>query len=255
MSITARVCYRLLQKAIISGEVGFMIEVRRSEQRGRSRQDWLDSRHTFSFADYFDPNYMGFRALRVINEDRIAPAAGFPSHPHRDMEIITYVLDGALAHQDSLGNGSTILPGEVQRMSAGTGIIHSEFNSSTTAPLHLLQIWILPRTRGGKPGYEQQKFTRSGGAGGFVALAAPPEEAAAVRINADARLYMAVFEARQWASFELAVNRFSWVQIARGEMILNGIALGEGDGAAVASETRLDFEAASDAEVLLFDLA
>jgi redox-sensitive bicupin YhaK (pirin superfamily) len=232
-----------------------MINVRRSDERGRGRFDWLDSRHTFSFADYFDPNHMGFRALRVINEDRIAPGAGFPSHPHRDMEIITWVLEGAVAHKDSLGNGSVIRPGDVQRMSAGTGIIHSEFNASSTEPLHLLQIWIMPNERGIKPGYEQEAFDRASARGRFALLAAPKDEPGVVTISADARLLVGTFEPHERASFELAPGRHAWVQMARGELIMNGQALRAGDGAAISAERKIDFEAATAAEVLLFDLA
>jgi len=232
-----------------------MIRVRRSDERGRGRFDWLDSRHTFSFADYFDPNQMGFRALRVINEDRIAPGSGFPSHPHRDMEIITYVLEGAVAHKDSLGNGSVIRPGDVQRMSAGTGIIHSEFNASSTEPLHLLQIWIMPNERGIAPGYEQEPFDRGSARGRFALLAAAKDEGGIVTISADARLLVGTFEPHERASFEIAQGRHAWVQMARGELIMNGQALRAGDGAAISAERKIDFEAATAAEVLLFDLA
>jgi redox-sensitive bicupin YhaK (pirin superfamily) len=232
-----------------------MIQIRKADARGASRLDWLDSRHTFSFADYHDPEQMGFRALRVINEDRIAPGAGFPSHPHRDMEIITYVLEGAVEHRDSLGNGSMIRPGEIQRMSAGTGIVHSEFNASRTEALHLLQIWLLPGQRGIAPGYEQRPFDRAAARRRFALLAGPEGGANAVTINQDATLSVAMLEAGESAAHEIAPGRHLWVQIARGGVMLDGERLSAGDGAAVSSQAALKIVAADSAEVLLFDLA
>jgi redox-sensitive bicupin YhaK (pirin superfamily) len=210
-----------------------MIQVRKAAERGASRTDWLDSRHSFSFADYHDPEHMGFQALRVINEDRIAPGAGFPSHPHRDMEIITYVLEGAVEHRDSLGNGSVIRPGEIQRMSAGTGIVHSEFNSSRTEPLHLLQIWLLPGERGIAPGYEQRPFDRSKARARFALLAGPEGGSQAVVIHQDATLSVAILQAGESAVHELAPGRHAWMQIARGAVTLDGERLSAGDGAAI----------------------
>jgi len=232
-----------------------MIRLRKAAERGASRLDWLDSRHSFSFAEYYDPQQMGYRALRVINEDRIAPGAGFPPHPHRDMEIITYVLAGAVEHRDSLGNGSVIRPGEIQRMSAGTGIVHSEFNASVSEPLHLLQIWILPGERGLKPGYEQRAFDRAVAGGRFAALAGPAGSGAPVTIHQDATLAVAMLEAGQSASHRLAGERHVWLQIARGAVRLDGERLSAGDGAAVSGVQELAIAAEEPAEALLFDLA
>jgi quercetin 2,3-dioxygenase len=234
---------------------GTMIQVRNAAERGASRLDWLDSRHSFSFADYYDPEQMGFRALRVINEDRIAPGAGFPSHPHRDMEIITYVLEGAVEHRDSLGNGSVIRPGEIQRMSAGTGIVHSEFNASRSEPLHLLQIWLLPGRRGIAPGYEQRPFDRAGARGRFVLLAGPEGGPNAVTLHQDATLSVALLEAGQSAIHELAPGRYAWMQIARGGVTLEGVRLNAGDGAALDGQGALKIAASESAEILLFELA
>lgn len=232
-----------------------MIQVRKATERGTSRTDWLDSRHSFSFADYHDPEQMGFRALRVINEDRIAPGAGFPSHPHRDMEIITYVLEGAVEHRDSLGNGSVIRPGEIQRMSAGTGIVHSEFNSSRTEPLHLLQIWLLPGKRDIAPGYEQRPFDRRSASGRFALLAGPEGGSQAVTIHQDATLSVAILQAGESAVHELPPGRHAWLQIARGTVTLDGERLSAGDGAAIDEPGALTITASEPAEVLLFDLA
>ncbi len=232
-----------------------MIQLRKAAERGASRLDWLDSRHTFSFADYYDPKQMGYRALRVINEDRIAPGAGFPSHPHRDMEIITYVLAGAVEHRDSLGNGSVIRPGEIQRMSAGTGIVHSEFNASPSEPLHLLQIWLLPGERGLAPGYEQRPFARDQARGRFALVAGPAGGSDAVTIHQDATLSIAILEAGESAALELKPGRHAWVQIARGGVTVDGQQLSAGDGAAVSGQAAVRMAASEPAEVLLFDLA
>jgi hypothetical protein len=232
-----------------------MITVRPSEQRGHFNHGWLDTYHTFSFADYFDPNHEQFRSLRVINEDVVAPGQGFGTHPHRDMEIITYVLDGALQHRDSLGNGSIIRPGDGQRMSAGTGILHSEFNPSPTEPVHLLQIWILPERKGIEPSYEQKAFPPQDKQGKWKVIADGKPADGAVKIHQDVRLSVASLEAGETIAYSLAEGRHAWIQIARGSITLNGTALKQGDGAAVSQESELTIIANSAAEVLLFDLA
>jgi quercetin 2,3-dioxygenase len=232
-----------------------MINIRRSEQRGGGNFGWLNTRHTFSFDTYHDPNFMGFRSLRVINEDVVAPGEGFPTHPHRDMEIITYVLDGALGHKDSLGTGSTIRPGDGQRMSAGSGIRHSEMNASDTDPVHLLQIWILPSRRGIEPSYEQKAFPAEEKQGKLRVIASSDGENGSVTINQDARLYVSLLAPGQKVTHQLADNRYAWLQVAKGAVELNGKLLNQGDGAAVSEETKLTIEGKQDAEVLLFDLA
>ena len=232
-----------------------MITVRRSAERGLAELGWLTSRHTFSFGSYHDPRHMGFRALRVINDDWIAPGAGFDPHGHRDMEIVTYVLEGALEHNDSLGTGSVIRPGEVQRMSAGTGITHSEYNHSPTEPVHLLQIWIVPETAGLPPGYEQRDFPAAERRGRLRLVASRDGRDGSVTIHQDAALYAAVLEAGEAVSHGAKPGRHAWLHVARGAVDLNGHALEEGDGAAASDETRLDISAASDTEILLFDLA
>jgi hypothetical protein len=232
-----------------------MIEFRDRMARGRTSIGWLDSRHSFSFGGYHDPKHMGFRALRVINEDRVIPGAGFPAHSHRDMEIISYVLEGKLRHQDSLGNGSIILPGEVQRMSAGTGITHSEYNASADAPVHFLQIWILPDKTGASPGYEQKPIEGEKSRGRLRLAAGPKGTDAIVTIQQDALMYVSRLDADATVSHELRPGRGAWLQVARGVVALNGTEMKDGDGAAVAAEPRLAIEAMTEAEVLLFDLA
>lgn len=232
-----------------------MIAIRKSAARGHANHGWLDSYHTFSFANYYDPNYMSFRSLRVINEDIINPGKGFGTHGHRDMEIITYVLEGALEHKDSLGTGAVIKPGEVQRMSAGTGIQHSEFNHSQTDPVHLLQIWLLPDTNGLSPSYEQRDFPVAERHGNLRLVAARDARDGAVKINQDVDLYAAILDKNSQVSHVLDSNRHGWVQVARGSVLLNGLALEKGDGAAVSDESELVIEATEDAEILLFDLA
>ena len=232
-----------------------MITPRKSTDRGRTKIDWLDSRHSFSFGDYYDPAQMGFRTLRVINEDRVVAGAGFPTHPHRDMEIITYILEGALEHKDSLGNGSIIRPGEAQRMSAGTGITHSEFNHSKSEPVHFLQIWITPARRGIAPGYEQKTIDDSKAHGGFATIGSPASTDRSVTIHQDAALSVAKLERGQTVSTNLKKGRHGWVQIARGEVEVNGTALAQGDGAAISDEEKVSIVAKSPAEVLFFDLA
>ena len=232
-----------------------MIAFRDRMARGTSRTGWLDSRHTFSFAQYYDPAQMGFRSLRVVNEDRVIPGAGFPAHSHRDMEIITYVLEGALEHKDSLGSGAVIRPGEVQRMSAGTGITHSEFNPSKNEPVHFLQIWILPDRAGLAPSYEQKAFAPEERRGRLRLVAAPDGKDGAVTVHQDARLFVATLDAGERVAHDLAPGRGAWLQVARGIVALNGTELREGDGAAVDGEPKITVEAETDAEILLFDLA
>lgn len=232
-----------------------MIRVRKSADRGRTQIGWLDGRHTFSFGDYHDAKNMHFRALRVINEDHVAADSGFPPHPHRDMEIVTYVLAGELQHQDSMGNGSTIRPGEVQRMSAGSGVVHSEMNSSPTNEVHLLQIWILPRQRGIEPGYEQKAFSDSERRGKLRLVAAPDGRDGAVTIHTDNEIWATLLAPKQSVRHAFAPGRHGWVQVARGAITVNGTPLLAGDGAAVSDEPQVELAATRDAEVLLFDLA
>jgi redox-sensitive bicupin YhaK (pirin superfamily) len=232
-----------------------MITVRKSEARGHANRGWLDSYHTFSFAGYYDPNYMNFRSLRVINEDFVSPGKGFGTHGHSDMEIITYVLEGALEHKDSLGTGAVIKPGEVQRMSAGTGIQHSEFNNSQTDLVHLLQIWLLPDTNGLPPSYEQRDFPLAERRGKLRLVAARDARDGAVKVHQDVDLYAAVLDKDSRVSHALQPHRHAWVQVARGSVLLNGLTLENGDAAAVSGESELAIEATADAEFLLFDLA
>jgi quercetin 2,3-dioxygenase len=232
-----------------------MIRVRKASERGRTRIDWLDSRHTFSFGDYYDPAHMGFRTLRVMNDDWVAPGGGFGTHPHRDMEIVTYVLDGALQHRDSLGTGSVIRPGELQRMTAGTGIAHSEFNASQTEPVHLYQIWLLPERRGLAPGYEQKEFAAAERAGRLRVVASRDGRDGSLTIHQDATLALATLADGQSVSTALAPGRHAWVQVLRGSVTVNGTPLAEGDGAAVSDETELTITGTSPAEVMVFDLA
>ncbi len=232
-----------------------MIVIRDRDSRGRTQLGWLDSRHTFSFGDYRDPAHMGFRALRVINEDRVTPGGGFATHAHRDMEIVSYVLSGALEHKDSLGNGSVIMPGELQRMSAGTGITHSEFNPSDGEPLHFLQIWILPERKGLQPGYEQRPFPTEQSRGRFCLLGDRQGANGAVTLHQDVRLYRAVLEPAQNLTHEIPVGRHVWLQLVRGVLELEGNELRESDGAAISDERSIRLEAVAEAEMLLFDLA
>jgi redox-sensitive bicupin YhaK (pirin superfamily) len=236
-----------------------MITPRRGSARGHANHGWLDTYHTFSFDSYFDPKFMGFRSLRVINEDRVAPANGFGTHGHNDMEIITYVLEGALEHKDSMGNVGVIRPGEVQRMSAGTGVRHSEYNHSETDPVHLLQIWILPASKGTTPSYEQQHFSaaeRSGTLKQIAASDAGKNGSNAVKVHQDVSLYSSILQPGESVKYDLAPNRYAWVQVARGSADLNGLELQAGDGAAVEKESALQIAGKQkDTEVLLFDLA
>jgi quercetin 2,3-dioxygenase len=232
-----------------------MITIRPSNERGGGDYGWLKTRHTFSFSDYSDSKWMGFRSLRVINEDWVAPGGGFPTHPHRDMEIITYVLSGKLEHQDSLGTGSVILPGDGQRMTAGRGIRHSEANASATESVHLLQIWILPDKSGHEPGYEQKSFPESEKRGKFRLIASNDGVEGSVKINQDAKLFVTLLAPGEEVSQSLGGKRSAWLQVAKGEIELNGKRLKQGDGAAISDEAKLKVKAIEEAEVLLFDLA
>jgi len=230
------------------------ITIRPAKERGHADHGWLDTWHTFSFSDYYDPRFMGFRALRVINEDFVAPGHGFPTHPHRDMEIITYVLQGALQHRDSLGTGSIIRPGEVQRMSAGTGVRHSEANPSAEEAVHLLQIWIEPAKRGIAPGYEQKAFGETEKRGRLRLVASPDGADGSVTIHQDARVYATLLGPGQQAVHTLAPGRHAWLHVARGSLTLNGEHLGTSDGAAITGESVLTLVGDQDSEALLFDL-
>jgi quercetin 2,3-dioxygenase len=232
-----------------------MIEVRRADERGHAQHGWLESYHTFSFADYYDARFMGFRALRVINEDRVQPGQGFGTHPHRDMEIVTYVLDGALEHKDSLGTGSVIRPGEVQRMSAGTGVTHSEFNHSHTELVHFLQIWILPEEQGVHPSYEQRAFPESERMDRLRLVASRDARDGSVKVHQDVELYAALLSARATLEYTFRAGRHGWLQIARGRASVNEHALSAGDGVEFSNEPVVKVSARGRAEILLFDLA
>lgn len=233
-----------------------MIHIRKSADRGHADHGWLQAKHSFSFADYHDPDHMGYRALRVINEDRVKPSNGFGTHPHRDMEIVTYILEGALEHKDSMGNGSVIRPGDVQYMSAGSGVLHSEFNPSSAEGVHLLQIWLLPDEKGAKPRYAQKAFADAEKRGKMKLVASKSGEDGAIAIRQDAKLYASVLDEGQTAKLPLAPGRHAWVQVARGSIELNGKRLEQGDGAAIDDERELAFRGNSaSAEFLVFDLA
>ena len=232
-----------------------MITVRPSGERGRSELGWLSSRHTFSFADYLDPRHMGFRSLRVVNDDRVQPGAGFPTHGHRDMEIVTYVVEGALEHKDSMGTGSVIRPGEVQRMTAGSGVTHSEYNASRAEPVHFLQIWILPERQGLAPGYEQRAFPAAEMQGRLRLVASRDGREGSVTVHQDVQVLAARLAAGDEAVHRLAPGRHAWLQVVRGALALNGTSLATGDGVAVSDEARLALAAREPAELLLFDLA
>jgi redox-sensitive bicupin YhaK (pirin superfamily) len=231
-----------------------MMMIRPAEQRGHAVHGWLDSHHTFSFADYFDPRYMGFRTLRVINEDRVAPAQGFGRHPHRDMEIVSYVLEGALEHRDSMGTGSVIRPGDVQRMSAGSGVAHSEYNASKSEPVHFLQIWLMPKDRGIAPSYEQKTFPDAEKKGRLRVVASSDGRDGSVTIHTDAVLYAGIFGAGDSAELPLAKGRHAWVHVAKGNVRVNGQELKAGDGAAISEEGNVRVEGTDGGEVLIFDL-
>ncbi len=231
-----------------------MLTLRKSAERGSADFGWLQSRHTFSFGQYYDPAHMGVGPLRVINEDRVRPGAGFDTHGHQNMEIITYVLAGALEHRDSLGTGSVIRPGEVQRMTAGTGIRHSEFNASDTAPVHFLQIWLLPERDGLAPGYEQTAFADAGMRGRLRLIGSRDGREGSVTIHQDVNLYAGRFGPGERAALDLRPGRSAWVHVAGGEIDLNGERLAAGDGAAVSNVAALELAGLTDAEVLVFDL-
>lgn len=232
-----------------------MITIRPAEERGHANHGWLDSYHSFSFASYYDPNFMGFRHLRVINQDQIAPGMGFGTHPHRDMEIITYVVEGALEHKDTLGTSSVIRPGEVQRMSAGTGIAHSEYNHSQTDLVHLLQIWILPSEKGIKPGYEQKMFADEEKRGQLRLVASGDGRNGSVTVHQNMNLYASVLEPGEQVVHNLEPERHAWIQVIKGQIMLNDLPLKAGDGAAISEQNRVAIEAINSAEFLLFDLA
>jgi redox-sensitive bicupin YhaK (pirin superfamily) len=232
-----------------------MITIRKSEDRGHFDMGWLNTYHTFSFDRYYDPAHLNFRSLRVINEDRVAPGQGFPKHSHADMEIVTYILEGALEHQDSMGNGSIIRPGDVQRMSAGAGVAHSEANPSDAEAVHLLQIWILPKERGLPPSYEQKFFSEDERRGRLRLVASDDGREGSVTIQQDAHLYAGILAAGDAVSHDFSAGRSGWLQIARGAVNLNGFELTQGDGAAISKEDSITIQADEATEVLLFDLA
>jgi len=232
-----------------------MITIRRSNERGHFDHGWLNTYHTFSFDQYYDPRYMGFRNLRVINEDFVAAGRGFPQHGHRDMEIITYILEGALKHEDSMGNGSVIRPGDVQRMTAGTGVRHSEQNASDSERVHLLQIWILPHTVGLEPGYEQKAFSEEQRRGRLRLIASEDGREGTVQVHQDVSLFASILPAGQEVEYAIDQQRYGWLQVARGTVDVNGERANQGDGAVAVGESSLQIRAVEDAEVLLFDLA
>jgi redox-sensitive bicupin YhaK (pirin superfamily) len=231
-----------------------MMHVRKAGARGHADHGWLDTRHTFSFADYFDPAHMGFRTLRVINEDRVQPGQGFGTHGHRDMEIVTCVLSGALEHRDSLGNGSVLRAGELQRMTAGTGVRHSEFNPSATEPVHFYQIWLLPERKGLEPGYEQRRFDPQEQRGRWRLVASGQGRDGSLTIRQDADLFLSSLAAGQRVAHAFGAGRHGWLQVLRGRVEANGVALAAGDGVAVSDEARLEVAGLEEAEVMLFDL-
>jgi redox-sensitive bicupin YhaK (pirin superfamily) len=231
-----------------------MLAMRRAEDRGKTNWGWLDSRHTFSFGDYYDPRQMGFRSLRVINDDRVEPGGGFPTHGHRDMEILSYVLEGALEHKDSMGHGSVIRPGELQFMRAGTGVTHSEFNPSRTEPVHFLQIWIMPKIRGLDPHYDQRPLASEALRRGLVLAASQDGREGSIRLQQDADLYVTRLGARETRTHSLARGRQAYVHVATGELAVNGQRLREGDGVALAEEPQVQLEGTSGGEALVFDL-
>ena len=231
-----------------------MITLRPSHKRGHADHGWLDTYHTFSFADYFDPAHMGFRALRVLNEDRVQAGMGFGTHPHQDMEILTYVLAGELEHKDSMGNGSVIHAGEVQVMTAGTGITHSEYNHSETQPVHLVQIWIKPHSKGLTPSYGQRQFTNEEKHGRLCLIASQDGREKSLKINQDANVFLAAFENGTKLRHQVRAGRHMWVQVLGGELMINGVLMNAGDGAAISNETAIEINSKNSGEVMLFDL-
>ena len=231
-----------------------MLDIRKADQRGRGEHGWLSSRHSFSFAQYFDPQQVGFSDLLVINDDRVAPARGFGKHPHRDMEIFSYVLEGALEHADTMGTGSVIRPGDVQLMSAGTGVAHSEYNHSKSEPVHFMQIWIAPSTKDAEPRYQQKHFSADDKRGTLRLIISPDGANDSLEVRQDARVYAGLFDGEETARLELPADRFAYVHVARGSVTVNGTRLTEGDGARVRHETALKFADGDNAEVLVFDL-
>jgi redox-sensitive bicupin YhaK (pirin superfamily) len=234
-----------------------MMTIRKATDRGHAKHGWLDSHHTFSFADYHDPKHMGFRSLRVINDDRVEGGQGFGAHSHRDMEIISYVLEGELSHKDSMGTGETIRPGDVQRMSAGTGVQHSEFNGSKHDEVHFLQIWLIPKKQGIKPGYEQKLFSEADKRGKLRLVASPDGQDGSITVHTDAKLYAGLFTEGEAADLAIAPSRGAWVHVAKGRIRINGKELAAGDGAAFEHESsvRIEGVAGGEGEVLAFDLA
>ncbi len=232
-----------------------MIKIRKAEERGHFDFGWLNTYHTFSFGDYYDPSHMAFRSLRVINEDMVAPGRGFPTHGHRDMEIVTYIISGALEHRDSMGSGSIIRRGDAQRMSAGSGVRHSEANPSRDEPVHLLQIWIMPEREGLSPEYEEKKFADEEKQNSLRLIVSPDGAAGAVRIHQDARIYASVLDEGKSVTHQIPTDRHAWLQVAGGAVAVNGTKLKHGDGAAVSQESQLTIVAGEPSEVLLFDLA
>jgi redox-sensitive bicupin YhaK (pirin superfamily) len=232
-----------------------MIQVRKATDRGHANHGWLNTYHTFSFSTYQDPQHTRFRSLRVMNEDWVAAGQGFGTHPHNDMEIVTYVLEGALEHQDSMGHGEVLRPGEFQRMTAGTGITHSEFNPSKTEPTHLYQIWLFPEQKGITPSYEQKRFDEAGRLNQLQLVASRDAANGSLRIHQDAKIYLSQIETGQRVALELNAKRYAWLQVLRGSVTLNGESLQTSDGAAVSAETHLKIQATTDAEIMLFDLA
>jgi redox-sensitive bicupin YhaK (pirin superfamily) len=232
-----------------------MLEIRKSNDRGHAQHGWLDSYHTFSFAGYHDPEFMGFRALRVINEDRVQPGAGFGAHTHRDMEIISYVIEGALEHEDSMGNGSIIRPGELQMMRAGTGVTHSEYNHSKTDRVHFLQIWVIPDEEGLEPAYDQREFPAEERRGRFRLVVSPDGAEDSIRIHQDLSLFATLLEAGQSLQHVLPRARHAWFQVVKGDLTVNGVQLSAGDGLGITEESSLELVASSGSEALLFDLS
>jgi redox-sensitive bicupin YhaK (pirin superfamily) len=232
-----------------------MLTIRRAQDRGHADHGWLDTHHTFSFADYYDPAHMGFRSLRVINDDTVTGGQGFGAHGHRDMEIISYVLEGALAHKDSTGTSDTIRPGDVQRMSAGTGVMHSEFNGSEDEPVHFLQIWLIPDKRGIQPSYEQKRYDDAEKRGKLRLVASPDARDGSLTIHTDASVYAGLFDKGERAELSFAPGRHGWIHVARGKVTVNGQALGAGDGVAISNEAKVSIEGVDQGEVIAFDLA